>query len=88
MAAVRSPDPFRRVVITWIVRRLSPDSNSIEHSILGAKLDETHLRCGMGAEAANVHIGSRSRPTAVLKYLPPGEGLAGCMTERRRWPKS
>ena len=64
--AVRSPDPFQRVIGQWIVRRLSPDSNPIEMATLGAKRDEMRLLHAMGTEAANVHLGSRTRVRHVI----------------------
>jgi uncharacterized protein (DUF2252 family) len=64
--AIRSPDPFQRVVGRWIVRRLSPDSNPIEIATISAKRDEMRLLRAMGIETANVHLGSRTRVTAVL----------------------
>jgi hypothetical protein len=67
--AVRSPDPFQRVVGRWIVRRLSPDSNPIEIAALGAKRDEMRLLRAMGVETANVHLGSRTRVRDVLSDL-------------------
>jgi Uncharacterized protein conserved in bacteria (DUF2252) len=67
--AIRSHDPFQRVVGTWIVRRLSPDSNPIELANLTGQRDEVRLLRAMGAEAANVHLGSRARTKAVLADL-------------------
>ncbi len=64
--AVRSPDPYQRVVGRWIVRRLSPDSNPIELATLSAKRDEMRLLHAMGVEAANVHLGTPKQTRAVL----------------------
>jgi uncharacterized protein (DUF2252 family) len=72
--AVRSPDPFHKIVGKWIVRRLSPDSNPIELSTLGAKRDEVRLLRAMGAEAANVHLGSPDRTKAILTDLRKRNG--------------
>jgi len=66
--AVRSHDPFQRVVGRWILRRLSPDSNPIYLETLEAR-DELRLVHAMGIEAANVHLGSRTRIKAVLADL-------------------
>ncbi len=66
--AVRSHDPFHRVVGRWILRRLSPDSNPIYLETLKAH-DELRLVRAMGIEAANVHLGSRTRIRAVLADL-------------------
>lgn len=64
--AVRSPDPFQRIVGKWIVRRLSPDSNPIEMAALTGKRDELRLLSAMGTEAANIHLGSRTRVRVAL----------------------
>ena len=66
-AAVRSHDPYQRVVKGWIVRRLSPDSNPIEIEDLPKSRDEAALLNAMGKEVANVHLGSKTRVKSVLK---------------------
>ena len=38
--AVRSHDPFRKIVETWLIRRLSPESNPIEIADLPEEHDE------------------------------------------------
>jgi hypothetical protein len=55
--AVRAPDPFYRVVGPWVVRRLGPRSSRIELTGLKAA-DAGRLLHAMGAEAANVHLGT------------------------------
>ena len=67
--AVRSPDPCQRLVDSWVVRRLSPDSNPIEIADLPKKRDEELLLFAMGCETANVHVGSRKQIPAVEKDL-------------------
>jgi hypothetical protein len=67
--AVRSRDPFQEIVGTWLIRRLSPDSNPIDIDDLPKKRDEETLIHAMGCEAANVHLGSRNRIKSVLKDL-------------------
>jgi hypothetical protein len=57
-SAVRSRDPFQKVYKSWLMRRLSPDSNPIHMSELTGKRDETILIRAMGTEAANIHLGS------------------------------
>jgi uncharacterized protein (DUF2252 family) len=64
--AIRSPDPYQRVVGRWIVKRLAPDSNPIEIATLGAKRDEARLVHAMGVETANVHLGSPVGAKAAL----------------------
>jgi hypothetical protein len=68
-SAVRSHDPYQKVVRRWIVRRLSPDSNPIEVEDLPKKRDEYTLLHAMGKEVANVHLGSQRRMKSVLKDL-------------------
>ncbi len=67
--AVRSRDPFQRVLKGWVIRRLSPDSNPIELADLPRKRDDERLLHAMGDEAANVHLGSRGQVKAVLRHL-------------------
>jgi hypothetical protein len=50
-------------------RRLSPDSNPIEIAALSRKRDEAKLLHAIGAEAANVHLGSRRQTANILKDL-------------------
>ncbi len=67
--AVRSRDPFQEMMGTWLIRRLSPDSNPIDIDELPKKRDEETLVYAMGCEAANVHLGSKSAIKRVLKDL-------------------
>jgi hypothetical protein len=67
--AARSPDAFQRCVGPWLIRRLSPDSNPIDIGDLPKQRDEAVLLHAMGAETANVHIGSPRRATAILRDL-------------------
>jgi hypothetical protein len=66
--AVRAPDPFQRVVGSWLVRRLSPDSNPILIADLPARRDEALLLRAMGTETANVHAGT-ARAIGILRDL-------------------
>ena len=68
-AAVRSRDPFQKIEGTWLIRRLSPDSNPIEIKDLPKKRDEQALLHAMGTEAANVHLGSRRVVKRILQDL-------------------
>ena len=68
-SAVRSNDPFQTVGGRWLTRRLSPDSNPIEIADLSKKRDEEKLLHAMGAEAANVHLGSKRQTANILKDL-------------------
>jgi hypothetical protein len=66
--AVRSPDPYQKIWGSWLLRRLSPDSNPIKIEESG-KRDEDVLLHAMGCEAANVHLGTRRRTKVLLKDL-------------------
>lgn len=68
-AAVRSRDPFQKIEGSWLIRRLSPDSNPIEIKDLPQKRDEQALLHAMGTEAANVHLGSKSAVNRILQDL-------------------
>jgi uncharacterized protein (DUF2252 family) len=68
-SSVRSRDPCQRIVGTWLIRRLSPDSNPIDIDDLPKERDEETLLKAMGSEAANVHLGSEPHGTRILKDL-------------------
>jgi Uncharacterized protein conserved in bacteria (DUF2252) len=68
-AAVRSHDPYQKVLKGWIVRRLSPDSNPIEIEDLPKSRDEAALLHAMGKEVANVHLGSHAKAKSILRDL-------------------
>ncbi|WP_429634401.1 DUF2252 family protein [Tunturiibacter psychrotolerans] len=68
-SAVRSPDPFQVIQGSWLIRRLSPDSNPIDIQTLPKHSDEQMILQAMGAEAANVHLGTKGQATRVLKDL-------------------
>jgi hypothetical protein len=68
-SAVRSHDPFQLISGSWLIRRLSPDSNPIDIQNLPKHSDEDMLLTAMGSEAANVHLGAKSRTKEVLKDL-------------------
>jgi Uncharacterized protein conserved in bacteria (DUF2252) len=67
--AIRSRDPFQRIMGGWLIRRLSPDSNPIEIIDLPRDRDEETLLHAMGSEAANVHLGSKKSVGNILKDL-------------------
>jgi hypothetical protein len=68
-SAVRSHDPFQNIVGTWLIRRLSPDSNPIEITDLPEERDEETLLYAMGVETANVHLGSKRQVANILRNL-------------------
>jgi hypothetical protein len=68
-SAVRSHDPYQRVIGEWLIRRLSPDSNPIEIDDLPKKRDEHKLLHAMGKEVGNVHVGERRQRKRILQDL-------------------
>ena len=56
--AVRCPDPFLRQQGRWIVRRLAPDCSRIELTELPDADTQIRVLTAMGAETANIHLGS------------------------------
>jgi hypothetical protein len=68
-SAIRSPDPFQVIEGTWLIRRLSPDSNPIDIQTLSRHADESMLLHAMGSEAANVHLGTRRQVANIQKDL-------------------
>ena len=68
-SAARSQDPYQKIWKSWLLRRLSPDSNPIYIEQLQGKRDEYTLLHAMGSEAANVHLGIRGREIMILKDL-------------------
>jgi len=59
-SAVRCPDPYVRLLGSWVVRRLSPHCCRIELNVLPRDRDELRLLNAMGRETANIHLGSRN----------------------------
>jgi Uncharacterized protein conserved in bacteria (DUF2252) len=68
-SAVRSPDPFQVIEGSWLIRRLSPDSNPIDIQRLPKHRDEEMILRAMGSEAANVHLGTKRQIPNILQYL-------------------
>jgi len=57
-AAVRCDDPYYEVRRGWLVRRLGPDCSRIDLDELVHHEELSLLLHGMGAETANVHLGT------------------------------
>jgi uncharacterized protein DUF2252 len=68
-SGVRSRDPYQKMVGTWLIRRLSPDANPIEIEDLPKTRDEEILLNAMGAETANVHLGTPRQRKRILRDL-------------------
>jgi Uncharacterized protein conserved in bacteria (DUF2252) len=65
-SAVRSPDPFQFIEGSWLIRRLSPDSNPIDIQSLPKHSDEEMLLTAMGTETGNVHLGTKRQTKRIL----------------------
>ena len=57
------------MVGAWLIRRLSPDANPIEIEYLPKTRDEEILLHAMGAETANVHLGTPRQRRKILSDL-------------------
>lgn len=68
-SAVRSRDPFQVIQGSWLIRRLSPDSNPIDIQTLPKHTDEEMILQAMGVDAANVHLGTKRQTANILKDL-------------------
>ena len=68
-SAVRSPDPYQKISGSWLIRRLSPDSDPIRTEDLPEQRDEETLLTAMGTETANVHLGNRRAAKKILADL-------------------
>lgn len=67
--AARCPDPHFKVHAGWIVRRLAPRCSRIELQHLRNITDQTRLLFAMGAELANIHVGSAAAIPGILDDL-------------------
>ncbi len=72
--AVRCPDPYVQMRGNWIVRRLSPHCSRIELDDLKTSQRELRLLEAMGAETANVHLGTAEKRKAILRDLRGRKG--------------
>ncbi len=67
--AARCPDPFVQLRGKWIVRRLSPHCCRLELEAMPADRDELKLLQAMGAETANVHLGTAGGAAEIQRHL-------------------
>ncbi len=67
--AVRCRDPFMELRGQWVLRRLAPDCTRVPLADVGDAEDEQRLLRAMGAETANIHLGSPRAVAAVQKDL-------------------
>jgi hypothetical protein len=92
--AVRSRDPFYQPVGKWITRRLAPHCSKLKVTQM-KDVDAVRTLAAMGAEIANVHLGTAvavAEIKADLKHRPRNwlESAAAAMAEAvardwRRW---
>jgi hypothetical protein len=66
---VRSPDALRVRRGGWLARRIAPDCVKLDLDDLGTRARERRLYRWMGAETANIHLGSRDRIAEVRRDL-------------------
>ena len=72
--AVRSADPWLKIVDSWVVRRLGPDAFKVEIKDLDLKASKEEeltkkLLEAMGKELANVHSPSSDQSSDVAKHI-------------------
>jgi len=67
--AVRCPDPGYLPGQKWLVRRLAARCSRIELHHLANVLDQVRLLEAMGAETANIHLGTVGAAAAILDDL-------------------
>jgi hypothetical protein len=68
-AAIRAADPFVALQQGWLIRRLGPHCSRIELIDLPRRKDERVLLAAMGAETANIHLGSPASVSALRRDL-------------------
>jgi hypothetical protein len=68
-AAIRAADPFVAIKQGWLIRRLGPYCSRIVLDDLPKRKDERVLLEAMGAETANIHLGSASSLAALRRDL-------------------
>ena len=79
--AVRAPDPIYRLAGRWVVRRLGPRSSRVELGPLRSS-DLGRVLRAMGAETANVHLGTPGVGDAIQADL--GRRAGGWLAEAAR----
>jgi hypothetical protein len=67
--AVRCHDPFFRTTNKWIIRRLAARCSRIELKQLKPATAEIAIFTAMGAETANIHLGTQSAVADILYDL-------------------
>jgi len=67
--SVRVPDPHFKVDGRWIIRRLSPNCRKIYLRDLPVRRNEERLLESMGAETANIHLGTARAREVIRRDL-------------------
>jgi hypothetical protein len=67
--AVRSPNPHYQPGAEWVVRRLAPECSRIELDVLSSAEDVLRVFWAMGAEVANIHLGTGRAGDRILRDL-------------------
>jgi uncharacterized protein (DUF2252 family) len=67
--AMRCPDPSYQVASGWVFRRLGPRCSRIHLDHLQHARDLPRLLRAMGAETANIHLGTATAAAAILADL-------------------
>ena len=67
--AVRAADPFYRPGPRWVARRLGPHCSRVELTTLSDARQLRAVLASMGAETANVHLGTPGAAGAILADL-------------------
>ena len=85
--AVRVPDPHFHADGHWIVRRLSPTCRKINMAELPQRRNEERLLYSMGAETANVHLGTARARSVIRRDLArrPGKWLLDAAREMEKF---
>ncbi len=79
--AIRIRDPFAAIVGEWSVRRLAFDSDKIELEGLGSLEEALDLFAAMGAETANIHLGSGLGPSIHAHLMRQNKRTAAWLEE-------
>ena len=66
---IRSPDSLYRTDKNWIVRRLAPHCSRIELAHLTKSRDLQRVLASMGAETANIHLGTPGAAATLSSYF-------------------
>jgi hypothetical protein len=85
-SAVRSPDPFQVIEGSWLIRRLSPDSNPIDIQTLPKHRDE-QLCCIQWGRKRRMYIWDRNAKSRLFRKTCDLENQIGREMQLARWRK-